>query len=226
MRINSKRILQFAIILVCMFGASCSKSTMKTTAAWVNKEKLQPEPYKSVFIMVITDNMEAKILMEDDLAAAATARGLKPYTFLNVFGPIATVEYLPKHDVVQKRVAELPSETIFTVALVDVKSETHYVPESTTIYSPYSMYPYYGSFGGYYSFNQSMYQPGYYQTDSKYFLEGNLYNVQTGDLLMSIQTKADNPESIKKSSKKYTQLLIDEVNRLRKETAKEAESKK
>ncbi len=225
MKISSGRIAQFAFIFVCMLFASC-KPVMKTTAAWVNKEKVNPEPYKSVFILVMTDNMEAKINMEQDLAAAATARGLKAYTFLDVFGPIATVEYLPKPEVIVKRVSELPCETIFTVALKDMVSETRYVPESTTFYAPYGMYPYYGSFGGYYSNSLMMYRPGYYQTDKQYFLESNLYNVETGDILMSIQSRAENPKNIQKGSKQYTQSLVDEINRLRKETNKAAETNK
>ena len=64
---------------------SCSKSTVQATASWVNKEKIREEPYKSVLIIVLTENMDAKVAIENDLAVAARERGLKAYTFLDVF---------------------------------------------------------------------------------------------------------------------------------------------
>jgi hypothetical protein len=209
----------FFITLAAAFH-SCSKSTVKATASWVNKEKIREEPYKSVLIIVLTENMDAKVAIENDLAVAARERGLKAYTFLDVFGPIATVEFLPKHEIIQKRASELPAETIFTVAVVDVMSTTRYHPSSEMMYTPVASYGYYGNFGGYYGNVMSVYQPGYYTSTKKYFLESNLYDVASGELLMSIQSKAVDPQSIKKASTKYTATLMEEIRNLRKQNGR------
>ena len=59
-----------------------------------------------------------------------------------------------------------------------------------------------------------MSDPGYYTTDKKYFIEGKLFDLNTNDLLLSVQTKAENPSEIEKSSKQYTATLMEEIERL------------
>ncbi|HRI19814.1 MAG TPA: hypothetical protein PLA68_02620 [Panacibacter sp.] len=121
---------------------------------------------------------------------------------------------MPVKEAFLKKVSDLGCETIFTVALVDKQSETRYNPGSSSIYAPYPMYGYYGRFGGYYGYSSMMYSPGYYSTDKTYFLESNLYDAKTEELLLSIQSKAENPPAIQKSSKLYTESLIKELESL------------
>ena len=83
-------------------------------------------------------------------------------------------------------------------------------------YGGYGAYGPYGGFGGYYGYAVStMSTPGYYKTDNKYFLEAKMFDLKTEELLLSIQTKADNPSALEKSSKEYTQTLMDEIKELR-----------
>jgi hypothetical protein len=79
----------------------------------------------------------------------------------------------------------------------------------------YPGYPYYGSFGGYYAYSAIYYDPGYYSVDKKYVIEANIYDAQSEKLIMSIESKANNPSGIQKSSQQYTALLADEIARLR-----------
>ena len=69
-------------------------------------------------------------------------------------------------------------------------------------------------FGGYYEHQSTVYTPGYYTKDKKFFLESNLYDAKTQELVLSIQSKADNPDVIEKSSKVYTEELITELKAL------------
>jgi len=204
---------------------SCSPP-ITTTGVWLNKEKLPPEPIKSVFIIAFTDNMELRKHLENDLAAAAETRGIKPYKSLDIVGPVDIKLIAPVKDVFLKKLHDINCETVFTVALVDQRSDTKYVQSSTTVYSPYSYGPYggyggygissaYGGFGGYYSYAAStITTPGYYVTDNKYFLEAKMFDLKTDELLLSIQSKADNPSGLEKSSKLYTQTLMDEIKLL------------
>jgi hypothetical protein len=208
-------ILLMFIIAVTLSASSCSPS-INTTGSWVNKERKTPQqPYKSVFIVVLTDNLETKTTLENDIATAARAKGFKTYTSMESFGPISGKEGLPVKEAFLKKVADLNCETIFSVALVDKQSETRYVPGSSYAYTPYPRYGYYGMFGGYYNYaSTSFYSPGYYSTDKTFFLESNLYDAKTEELLASIQSKAENPPAIQKSSKLYTESLIKELESL------------
>jgi hypothetical protein len=165
---------------------------------------------------VLTGNTEIKAVLENDLAAAAIAKGLKPYTSLAYFGTVTGKEGQPVMDALIRKVKELECDIIFTVALVDKRSETRYVAGVSAYYSPYPMYGYYGTFGSYYNYSASFYTPGYYTTSNEYFLESNVYDAKSLELLMSIQSKADNPPAIEQSSTMYTATLLKEVENLRK----------
>jgi len=220
------RILLLMLGIVSVLAINSCAPSIKVIAIWQNKEKMPPQPIKSVFILALTNNMEVKASLEKDLAAAAEARGIKAYTSIDVMGPVAIKDVAPHKDAFVKKLNELKCETIFTIALVDEKSETKYV-QGSTVYSPYGYggyagyggygaYGMYGGFGGYYGYSTTiMSTPGYYETDKTYFIEGKLFDVQTEELLMSAQSKASNPSDIQKASKKYTQTLMEEVNKLR-----------
>jgi hypothetical protein len=202
---------------IVVFLGACSSSKMSIVASWVNAEEIKPEPYKSVFIIVLTGNLPAKKAIENDLAVAAEARGLKAYKSVVVFGPFSGKESIPSKDLVSKKTASLGVEALFTVALVNKEIETTYVPSTTYVSGPiYPTYGYYGSFGGYYNtYSTVYYDPGYYSTEKKYTLEANMYDAKTEKLLMSIETKAVNPAEIEKASQEYTALLAEAIAKLR-----------
>ena len=214
-------ILPFVII-------SCKPSfSIRTTVAWVNKEKLPPQPIKSVFIIVFSDNMEIRSAFENDLAAAAEKKGLKAYTSMGIIGPVEMREIAPVKDVFIKKLQDLNCEAILTVALVHETSETKYTKASSMNYSPYQYGAYnpyggmaygpYGGFGGYYGYAiTTMTSPGYYTTTNKYFVEAKVFDLKTDETLMTTQTKVTNPESIQKASKKYADLFVEEVKDARK----------
>jgi hypothetical protein len=201
------------VIIIAAAFSSCGPS-IKTTASWVNKEKIKEKHYKNIFIVALLRNLQAKTTLENDLANAAEARGIKAYKSIDVFGPTIQKEILPLKEDVEKKLAELNCDAIFTVALVDKQSETRFVPGSYPNYMPYTTYGYYRYFGGYYGYGAGFYDQGYYTTDKTYFIESNLYDAKTEELMLSIQSQAVNPSGIEKSSKEYTQTLIEEVKKL------------
>jgi len=215
-------ILSFAIIS-CKPGFS-----IRTTALYVNKEKLPPERIKSIFIIAFTDNLDVRATLEKDLAAAAQKRGLKAYKSLDIIGPVEIKSIAPVKDVFIKKLQDLNCEAVLTTALVHETSETKYTPASDMTYSPYpygsyagyggfTPYGTYGGFGGYYGYAVSTIStPGYYTTTSKYFVEAKVFDLKTDETLLSMQTKVENPETIEKASKAYTDLFVDEIKELRK----------
>ena len=207
------RLIIRIVIIIAAALSSCGPS-IKTTASWVNKEKITEKHYKTIFIVALLKNLEAKTTLENDLANAAEARGIKAYKSIDIFGPTVQKEILPLKEDVEKKLNELNCDAIFTVALVDKQSETRYVPGTYPVYMPYSRYGYYSYFGGYYGYGAGFYDPGYYTVDKKYFIESNLYDAKTEELMLSIQSQAVNPSGIEKSSKEYTQTLIEEVKKL------------
>jgi len=227
---NKSKLLAAVLVVVLIFPIiSCKPGfSIRTTALWVNKEKLPPEPIKSIFIIAFTDNLDVRATLEKDLATAATKRGLKAYKSLDIVGPVEIKSMAPVKDVFIKKLLDLGCEAVLTTALVQSSSETKYTPASDITYSPYAYGTYagyggfapygaYGGFGGYYGYAvTTMSTPGYYTTTSKYFVEAKVFDLKTDETLLSLQTKVENPETIEKASKAYTDLFVEEVKELRK----------
>ena len=54
---------------------------------------------------------------------------------------------------------------------------------------------------------------GYYETNHLYFIESNLYDTNTLELLWSVQSHSYNPSDIEKVSKDYCHELFDELEK-------------
>ncbi len=204
------KISAFAFIMAILF-TSCSNSSMRIMATWVNKKDMPtPQPGKhKIFIFVLTQNYEAQLYLENDLAAACDSKGILTVKSIDAFGPILTADKLPKKDVLLKAIRDLGCDAIFMVTLVDKQSETYYVPGTSSAYMPYSGYGYY--YSGYYAYTPTFYTEGYYTTDKTYFIESNLFDANTEKMLMSMQSKVVNPPEIEKASKQYTKMLVTEL---------------
>jgi hypothetical protein len=76
------------------------------------------------------------------------------------------------------------------------------------MYAPFPGYGY--GYRGYYNYwSPMMYDPGYYTTDKTYFMEGDLFDVASENMIWSVQTESYNPSSIEKFSKDLTQLMLE-----------------
>jgi hypothetical protein len=201
-----------AAVVLTFVVSSCSSSSMRIMATWINPKDppvSQPGKHK-IFIFAMTQNYDAQLNLENDLASAAEAKGIKTVKSIDAFGPIVTLDQLPKTDVLLKAIRDLGCDAIFTIALVDQEDKTHYVQGSSSgVYTPYGGYGYY--YSGYYAYTPSFYAPGYYTTSKTYFIESNLFNANTEKMLMSMQSKVVNPPDIVKASKQYTQMLVTEL---------------
>ena len=211
-----KRLLSLVVlfVFVLVYTSCVTTPPLKVTGSWIDKEKMLPGKYHSIFLLVLTPNFEAREIIENELANAAKAKGITVVKSIDVYPPFNTKESTPSEEMILKKVAEKNCETIFVTTLVDAKSETKYVPGTSVSYNPYPYYGHYGTFGGYYGYyNNYAYSPGYYSTDNTYFLESNLYDAKTHELLISIQSKAVNPPQIQKSASMYAQQLVEEIGK-------------
>ena len=207
---------------------SCGPS-QEVTNFWKNPETAQGKTYSSVFIMAITADRAARSIVETDLAAAATARGLKASRSVDVFPAPFTKGNIPSKEEMLAKIKGVDCDAVFTVSLIDMKSDQRYVPGTTTYaagygafgYAPYPAHGYYGNYYSYVSYSYPVVSsPGYYTTDKTYFIEGNLYDGETGEIRWSMQSTAYNPSSLNAFSKEYTQLLINELRKEKPETPK------
>lgn len=189
-------------------AASCAPST-KILGSWTGPNT-PTEPYTSIFVTGISDNLVARQTIENDIDTQLDDRGITAVSSFDIIPPgfKATEE---NKDATISAIKAGGSDAILTVALLDQTSETRYVP-GTTMYSPLGYGGYYGRFYGYYSYyNPVMYDPGYYATDKKYYLEINLYDVETESLVWSAQSETTNPSSIETFSRTFSEMVVHQL---------------
>lgn len=202
-----KHNLIFTFIILAVI-ASCSPST-KIIGSWTGPNT-PSDPYNSIFVTAITENLAARQTFENDIDAQLEARKVTAISSFDIIPPGFKATEANK-DATLKAIRDGGSDAILTIALLDQTSETRYVP-GTTMYSPMGYGGYYGRFYGYYSYyNPVMYDPGYYTTDKNYYLEMNLYDVKTEQLVWSAQSETTNPSSIETFSKSFSELVVNQL---------------
>jgi len=200
-----KKIKLVFTFLILAFVMSCSPST-KITGSWTGPNT-PSEPYRSIFVTAITDNLLARQTIENDIDKQLDARKVNAVSSFDIIPPGFRATEASK-EATLKAIIDGGNEAILTVALLDQTSETRYVP-GTTMYSPMGYGGYYGRFYGYYSYyNPVMYDPGYYATDKKYYIEMNLYDAKTESLVWSAQSETVNPSSIETFSRTFSEIVV------------------
>jgi len=189
---------------------------------------MKERPYKKIYIMGLFNNPTVSAILEYEIAAEANTRRYTTYRNREEF-PYIFEDPAQGKDLLLAKVKKLECDAIFITTLKDVHSESYYVSTSSigvgvSGYNPYNGYA--NNFNSYYSgYYAETSLSGYYQTDKTYFVESNLYDANTLELLWSVQSKSYNPTDIEKVSRDYCDELFDQLEkekdfRGRKEAAK------
>lgn len=203
-----KKINYMLIAIICFAVASCSPST-KILGSWTGPNT-PTAGYTDIFVTAITDNIVARNTIETDIDNLLNEKKIDAMSSFDIIKPGYKASEADKARIVEE-IRATGSDAILTVALLDETSETRYVP-GTTMYSPMGYGGYYGRFSGYYSYyNPVMYDPGYYATDKNYYIEMNLYDVNTEELVWSAQSESTNPSSIEAFSAAFSQLVVGQL---------------
>jgi hypothetical protein len=199
-----------SLLFLTLFFHECSP-TQRITGSWVNREALPKGPYKSIFIVVISQNNEANSIVENILAKKIESRGPKAVKSSDFFPLNITATKRISKEQMDDAIKKSGCDAVMTIALLDVRTEQHYQP-GTAYYPMY--YGFYGTYYGYYNYYYpAVYSPGYYTSERVYYLESNFYDLSAG-LLWSVQSATYEPTSLKSWFQGYSYMLI---NHLKKE---------
>ncbi len=192
------------IILIALAGA-CSPSS-QITGSWKNNN-IQVQ-YDNIMVAGLTQNINAKSTIENDLRMSLTAKGVTVVKSMDAFPP-SYAKDVSKEDMMNK-IRHQGADAILTVTLVDKKNESRYIP-GTYGYTPMPMY---GRFWGYYSYwGPTMYSPGYYSQDKVYYMETNVYDANTEELVWSAESETYNPENISGFSQELANIIANKLEK-------------
>jgi hypothetical protein len=207
------KILLFILPHFALFALySCITSNTTMIGSWANPERQKDKQYHSVYIAALTQNTDAKTVLELALADEVKKRNLHAVKSIDAMLPLFTKENKPSKEEMLKVLKDKNCDAIFIVTLLNVKTESRYVPSTTTSFAPYPMYNYYGGWYNYYGYNYyQVYEPGYYTEDKKFYLESTLFDIDTETILWSGQSKTTNPGSVDDFVRDYVKLVVDDL---------------
>jgi hypothetical protein len=211
-----KRFIPFFVIILTLLISCVPSKQITITSSWMNKERIKERAYKNIYIIGLFNNTTVSTILEYEIAMEANSRRYTTYRNREEFPYIFDNPQQGKEMLLAK-VKKMGCDAIFITTLKDVHSETYYVSTSSigvgvSGYYPYNSYA--GNFNSYYSsYYTETSLSGYYQTDKHYFIESNLYDANSLELLWSVQSQSYNPTDIERVSKEYCDQLFKELEK-------------
>lgn len=205
---NNNRLLNVGVLAgLVLFLASCSGT--KVTSSWKDPEVKLDQHQKIMVLALVNDKQDAlRKNIEAEMTAQLKQRG---YNAVPAFASYSQQELKGLNE--QKAINKIRRngvDQVLTIVMKDKAKEKNYVPGNN--YYPYPMY--YGRFWPYYGMMYDrIYRPGYYTTNTKYFLEGNLYDIRDNKLLYSVQTETFDPSSAARMAVVYSQQVVKDMTK-------------
>ena len=201
-----------SIIILSIILNACSSSKLPE-GVWVNKDRATDKTYSSLFIVVMTADIEARVKLESSLAAAAMKKGFKAVKSVDVMPGSLKDPKVPEKDSLVIKVKASGCDAVLISSLLKKGENIGYTP-GTTVYAQMPDYTWSGSYFGYYTYWAPLVsQPSYYTNDKNYLMQTNLYDAASGEIMWSVQSQILNPSSLKDFSKTYTADLISKLQK-------------
>ena len=211
-----KKAIPSFLILLCFLSSCVPTRDITITNSWLNRERLKERAYKNIYIIGLFNNTTVSTILEYEIAMEANSRRYTTYRNREEF-PYIFDDFAKGKEMLLSKVKTLGCDAIFVTSLKDVHSETYYVSTSSIgvgVSGAYTPNGAYNNFDTYYSsYYAETSLSGYYQTDKHYFIESNLYDANTHELLWSVQSQSYNPTDIEKVSRDYTDELFDQLEK-------------
>jgi hypothetical protein len=197
------KILILAAIMVVI--ASCSGST-KITSSWKSPAATNLDSKKIMVLALLPDkDRELQKNMENELVDELKAKGIQAVSAFEDFGP----KYFPQDE--QKALNKLHEsgiDAVLTIVLLDKNKDKTYNPGRVDIYPV----GYYRTWFGYYRTVYSrVYTPGYYTSNTRFYWESNLYDLEGNKLLYSAQSESFDPSSVSQLASDYSKKIIGDM---------------
>jgi hypothetical protein len=200
------------VAIVLLLGA-CKPAT-EITGSWKNtRPSVAAENISTILVTALTDSVIIRQTMENKIALVLQNKGYNTIKSIDVVPPTFRDGKQPNKDELIAKINETGAQAILTVAIIDKETETRYVPGNYN-YAPVPRFNYYGTFWRYYStWVPTLYSPGYYAQDKVYFIETNLYDAKTEELLWSAQSESYNPSRLADFSEDVARVIVSRMEK-------------
>ncbi|CAL1521142.1 hypothetical protein [Chitinophaga sp. MM2321] len=193
--------------LAIMATSACTST--KVTSSWRRNDAQQLQKDQKIMVMALVPAKDRALRsqMETYTVSELRKKGYNAVSALKEYGPQQFGKMGEKQVVSKLQGSDV--NQVMTIVMLDKGREKNYVPGY--MYQPYG---YYGFWPYYSSWYSRMYAPGGYITYStKYQWEGNLYDLQSGKLLYSVQSRSFDPPTTERMAVLYAQEVVKDMGK-------------
>jgi hypothetical protein len=187
----------FFFISILLIASGCVSTSL--VGSWIDPEVKSIEG-KSIAIFCLTPRLDIRDKVETQMSESLQAKGVNAMRSMDFITPGKM-----EKEVIELILKQNNITAVIIVSLLDAQKETHYVQGSTSYAPTYYGRPYYGYYGSVYS---TVYDPGYYETTTSYFIECNAYRLSDGKLAYSAQTKSVDPTNMDKFAYEFSKAIV------------------
>ncbi len=184
---------------------SCSSST-KVIGTWKNNEE-KSYKFNKIVILGIAHDAATRKVFEVAIEERMLADGYAAEGALDFLPPNANEDNISP-ELVMAFFKSAKVDAVMTISLLEVDDSRRYVPGTVFFLPYYSTYTFYYHYVEYYDY---VYVPGFYAGEMDVFLEANLFDFETGDLVWSAQTETMDLNTISEIANSYADVLIDDL---------------
>jgi len=209
------------LILISLLFVGCGPST-KLVRSWVNEEDT-PKSYEKLAVVAIMPNASNRYLIERAIVSDLKDDGIKSIPTYEIFplagrlgdlGDIIKDKEDLKRRVVQK-VEEHNIDALMIISVFNIEKEQRYVSDRNYMMGGTGYYgtPYmHGAYYNYYAYSiGTVYDTGYYVDDITYFMECNLFDVASEELLWTGRTKTVRMESVEEEAIYFSEVVVKDI---------------
>ncbi|HKL33493.1 MAG TPA: hypothetical protein VJ919_13210 [Tangfeifania sp.] len=200
--------LFFSSAILLAIANSCGTSTM-VTGTW--QKPAVTETYDNIMVTALVPTTSSRSAIERSMVANLREEGTDASQSIDVIPP-RLIEEEDKKREIQNTIIRDGFDGVLTITLIDEDTETRYV-RGSGMYRPYPYYGFYGNFWGYYDYwYPRFYEPGYYVENKVYYMETNLYDAQTEDLVWSAQSETYDPIDLESFAEGFSEEIVEELD--------------
>jgi hypothetical protein len=191
------------MMLFFLLTAACSNT--RIIHSW-KADHVTGKNYKRILIIGLFRNEDSLLrqMIENQFVMDLQEIGLAGIPWSELYGSNSFEAV--KQDIISDSLKASKADGILTITLLDKKKEYYYitrkVAESPDVFFDRRFWGYYGSV------YDRIYVPAYYQETTRYFWEGNFFDMETKRLIYSSQTESFDEHSAENIVPDYGKIMI------------------
>ena len=199
------------VLAAAVMLAACATTT-ETHSTWQTKTG-EPRPaFDHLFIVVLAETAVTSAVVEQQVAKSLKKRSIdSTLSTASLAGERQHADDFREQ--IEAAVKESGADGVMVVSLLKVEERDEYIPP-TVDYMPMTSAPMYLGYGPYVGYSYSaIYQPGYYQNATDYYLQTQVYSAATEKPVWQAQSRSMNPYNPKSGAEGYAKSVVGQLDK-------------